>query len=123
VQADHLRRELGDGLLRRIDKRQPLVQHLQRLAGALRLLQQALAEAPSQPVEPLVDADLALLQPAREFGLRHREPLGDVGQPADLRRRLSTRTLAAQHCQYHHQRRQERERHQRRDEGPERPAG
>ena len=44
AQAHHLRGELGDVALRRVDDRQPLVQGLQRLAGALGLLVQPLSE-------------------------------------------------------------------------------
>jgi hypothetical protein len=119
VQSDDLARQLGDRLLRGVDQRQPFVQYSQRFAGTLGLLKQAVAEAPAQAIEPLVEADLRLLQSSCQFRLRRRQPLGYVRQPTHLCSRLTARPLAPQHCQ--HQRHHRAQRDQRRNGGPERP--
>ena len=68
LQRVHLRRQLGDVLLRAVDHRQPRMQLLQMVAGVLGRGLHRLAEILRHRVEPLVHGLLQSLHVAFELG-------------------------------------------------------
>ena len=86
LQPDHLARQLGDVLLRRVDHRQPLLQGAERLAGLLALLLQPVADPPPEVAEPLLEGlgqrTLLRLQPLGQLRLAGGLAVGELAEAA-----------------------------------------